>query len=70
MANYTHDTTVDELLKDPKAVEVIERFSPGITKNPAIKMVKKFKLEKLTHITQVGLSIEKLDELLKEINEA
>lgn len=69
MANYTRETTVGEILKDPKAIEVIENFSPGITKNPAIRMVTKFKLEKLTHIAQVGLTSEKLDELLKEINE-
>ena len=69
MAKYTRETTVGEILKDPKAVEVIENFSPGITKNPAIRMVKKFKLEKLTGVKQVGLSSEKLDELLKEVNE-
>ena len=41
---------------------------PGITKNPAIRMVSRFPLEKITHVDQMGITMEKLEEMLKEVN--
>lgn len=68
MEKLTPQSTIADALKTPKAVEVIENFMPGITKNPAIKMVQRFPLEKITHVEQIGITPEKLDALLKEIN--
>lgn len=68
MSKYTRETTLGELLKDEAAVAVIDAHMPGISRNPAIKMVRKFTLEKLTHIPQAGLSSELLDKMLEEIN--
>lgn len=68
MAEFTRESLLGELLENEKAVAVLEKLRPGITKNPAIKMVKKFTLEKLTNIPQAGLSSELLDELLAAVN--
>lgn len=68
MEKLTPQSTIADALKNPKAVEVIENFMPGITKNPAIKMVQRFPLEKITHVEQIGIDAAKLDALLKEIN--
>ena len=68
MEKLTIHSTIAEALKNPKAVEVVERYVPGITKNPAIRMVSRFPLEKITHAEQVGITMEMLVEMLKEIN--
>ena len=68
MEKLTFQSTIAQALKNPKAVEVIERMIPGITKNPAIKMVSRFPLEKITHVDQLGITAEKLTEMLKEVN--
>ena len=68
MEKLTLQSTIAEALKNPKAVEVIERVIPGITKNPAIRMVSRFPLEKITHVDQLGITLEKLTEMLKDVN--
>ncbi len=37
---YTMDSKVGEILNDPHARQVLERYAPGITDNPSIGMVK------------------------------
>lgn len=69
MEKYTRDTLLGDLLKDPKAVEVIDKHLPGVLKNPALKLVQKFTLEKLTSIPQTGLTSETLDAMLADINQ-
>lgn len=68
MAKFTRESLVEDILKDPMAVRILEARIPGVTRNPAIKMVRKFTLEKLTRIPQAGLSFEMLDKWLEEIN--
>ena len=68
MEKLTPQSTIAEALKNPKAVEVVERIIPGITKNPAIRMVSRFPLEKITHVEQLGISMEQLEAMLKEVN--
>lgn len=68
MEKLTPQSTIAEALKNPKAVELVEKMIPGITKNPAIRMVSRFPLEKITHVDQLGITAEKLDEMLKEVN--
>lgn len=68
MEKLTVHSTIAEALKNPKAVEVVERMIPGITKNPAIRMVSRFPLEKITHVDQLGITMEKLEAMLKEVN--
>lgn len=68
MEKLTLQSTIAEAMKNEKAVAAIEDFMPGITKNPAIKMFQRLPLEKLTHMEQLGLSMEKLTAMLDEIN--
>lgn len=68
MEKFTRESLLGDVLANAEAVQVIEQHMPGITKNPAIKMVKKFTLEKLSHYPQAGLPSETLDTLLAEIN--
>ena len=68
MEKLTLQSTIAEALKNPRAVEVIERVIPGITKNPAIRMVSRFPLEKITHAEQLGITMEMLEAMLKEVN--
>jgi hypothetical protein len=64
-------TKIGDLLKDPQAMEVIEKYAPGLAKNPMIRLIKGRSLESLLDIPQAknaGLTREKLELLLKEIN--
>lgn len=69
---YDLMTKLGDLLKDPQAVEVIEKYVPGLAKNPLIRLVKGKSLESLLDFPQAkdaGLTKEMLENLLKEINE-
>ncbi len=68
MAKFTPQSLVEDILNNPEAVKVVEALVPGVTKNPMIKMVKKFTLEKLSSLPQAKLPKEKLDKLLKVLD--
>jgi hypothetical protein len=68
---YTLDTKVGELLEDTRAVEVLERHVPGISKNPMISMASGMTLKSLIALPQAqqyGVTEEKALALLEEIN--
>ena len=69
MAKLTKDSTVAEALENEKAVALVEEMMPGITKNPAIRMVKRFPLKNLVGIKQVKITEEQLEEMLAKVNE-
>ncbi len=69
---FTLDSLVKDLLKDKRAVEVVEKYAPGITKNPLIMLVKGKSLKSLLDLKQAksaGITLEMVQNLLKEINE-
>ena len=69
---YTLDTTVDELLKDTRAVEVLERYVPGVSSNPMLSMASGMTIKSLLAMPQAqqyGITEEKVQEVLKEIND-
>lgn len=35
---YTLDTKIGEILNDPQAVAILERYAPGTSKNPMLEM--------------------------------
>jgi len=68
---YDLMTKLGDLLKDPQAVEIIEKYVPGLAKNPMLMLVKRKSLESLLDIPQAkdaGLTKEMLEKLLEEIN--
>ena len=69
--DYTLLTKVGTLLKDPKAVEIIEKYVPGLSKNPLIGLAKGMSLKSLLRVPQAknaGLTKDMLETVLEEIN--
>jgi branched-subunit amino acid aminotransferase/4-amino-4-deoxychorismate lyase len=68
---YTLLSKVGALLKDPKAVKILEQYVPGITKNPMIALAKGMTLESLLALPQAkqaGITKEMVNKVLTEIN--
>jgi hypothetical protein len=68
---YTLDSTVGEILRDPRAKEVMDKYAPGISSNPMIGMAKNWTIAKILAMPQAkaaGLTAEKVQQVLDEIN--
>ena len=68
---YTLDTKVGDLLKDAKAVEVLEKHAPGVTKNPMLGLAKGMTLKQIVGMPQAkqaGLTEAMVVQVLGEIN--
>ena len=68
---YTMETTVGEILEDTNAVEILEKYVPGISKNPMLGMAKGMTLKVLVDnplAKQAGLTEEMVKNVLAEIN--
>ena len=68
---YSMDSKAGELLKDKGAVEILEKYVPGISKNPMVALAKGMTLKKLLEIPQAkqaGLTEEMVLKVLEEIN--
>ena len=68
---FTMKSKAGDLLKDKVAVEILEKYVPGITKNPMIKLAKQMSLEKLLAMPQAkqaGITEEMVIKVLAEIN--
>ncbi len=67
----TLNTTLGTLLDDPQAKAVLDQYVPGISSNPMVAMLKGMTLNKLLALPQAaqfGLTKEKAEEILAEIN--
>lgn len=68
---YTLDTKVGEILKDPGAVKILEKYAPGVSKNPMIGFAKGMALKSVLAMPQAkdaGLTEEMVKKVLAEIN--
>jgi hypothetical protein len=68
---YTLDTKVGEILDDANAVEVLERYAPGISKNPMLAFAKGMTLKSILDVPQAkeaGITEEMVLKVLAEIN--
>ena len=68
---YTLDTKVGEILKDTGAVEILERYAPGVSRNPMIGLAKGMTLKSLVAMPQAqqaGVTEEMVLKVLAEIN--
>ena len=68
---YTLDTKVGEILEDTHAVEILERYAPGVSKNPMIGLAKGMTLKSILAMPQArdaGLTEEMVSKVLAEIN--
>ncbi|MFC2037755.1 hypothetical protein ACFLYD_07315 [Chloroflexota bacterium] len=67
----TLDTTLGTLLDDPQAKAVLEQYVPGISSNPLTAMARGMSLRMILSMPQAaqfGLTQEKAEEILAEIN--
>ena len=68
---YTLDTNVGEILKDTNAVEILERYVPGLSTNPMLGMADGMTLRSLLELPQAkefGITEEMVLGVLAEIN--
>jgi hypothetical protein len=68
---YTLDTTVGTILDDTNAVEILEKYAPGVSKNPMIGLAKGMTLKALLALPQArdaGVTEEMVTKVLAEIN--
>lgn len=68
---YTLDTTVGTILDDTNAVNVLEKYAPGVSKNPMIGLAKGMTLKALLALPQArdaGVTEEMVTKVLAEIN--
>lgn len=68
---YTLDTKIGDILKDPNAVKLLEKYAPGISSNPMIGLVKGMALRSLLPLPQAkqaGITEEMVNKVLVEIN--
>jgi hypothetical protein len=67
----TLDTTLGEILNDPKAKAILDQHLPGVSSNPLVGMVSGMSLNMILAMpqaAQLGLTKEKAEALLVEIN--
>lgn len=69
--NYTMDTKVGQILDDTGAVKILEKYVPGISKNPMVGLAKGMTLKALLAMPQAkeaGITEEMVKKVLAEIN--
>jgi len=68
---YTLDTQLGTLLDDPQAKAIMDQYLPGVSANPMMAMVRGFTINMILAMPQAaqfGLTKEKAEELLAEVN--
>ncbi len=68
---FTLDSTIGEIMDNPKARNLIDKHIPGASGNPMLGMVKSWTLNSILSMpqaTSAGLSRERVLALLTEIN--
>jgi len=68
---FTLDTTLGELLDDPRAKAVLEQHLPGIASNPLAAMAKGMSLNMILSMPQAAqlrITREKANAILAEVN--
>jgi hypothetical protein len=68
---YTLDTKVGDILKDTRAVETLEKYAPGVSKNPMLGLAKGMTLKSLLAMPQArqaGVTEDMVVKVLAEIN--
>ncbi len=68
---YTMDTKVGLILDDTGAVKILEKYVPGISKNPMVGLAKGMTLKALLAMPQAkeaGITEEMVKKVLAEIN--
>jgi len=68
---YTMDTTLGELMKDPKVKPLIDQYLPGVANNPMVSMVDGMTLDAIVSnpmAAQFGITEDKVEAILAQAN--
>lgn len=65
---FSEDTRVIDILDYKEAVDILERYAPGITKPPRIFATKTQTLRELVDFPETNLTIDKVASLIEELN--
>jgi len=68
---FTLDTQLGTLLDHPQAKAVLDQYLPGVSTNPMVGMVRGMTINSLLAMpqaAQMGLTKEKADQFLSEVN--
>jgi alpha-L-rhamnosidase len=68
---YSMDTTLGDLLNDPRVTPIMEQYIPGISTNPMVQMAKGMSLNNIVAMpqaAQMGFTREKAEQVLAEVN--
>lgn len=68
---YTLETKVGDILKDTNAVEILEKYVPGVSKNPMLALAGGMTLKSILAMPQAkqaGLTEAMVTKVLAEIN--
>jgi len=70
---FTLDTPLGTLLEHPQAKSVIDQYLPGLSANPMVAMIRGMTINNILAMpqaAQLGLTKEKAEALLVEVNKA
>jgi len=68
---YTMETTLGELMKDPKVRPLIDQYLPGVADNPMVSMVDGMTLDAIVSnpmAAQFGITEDKVEAILEQAN--
>jgi hypothetical protein len=68
---FTLNTTLGEIMDNPQAKSIMEKYVPGISNNPLVAMAKGMSLNMILSMPQAaqyGLTKDKAEAVLAEIN--
>ena len=64
---FTADSTLKQVLADPKAKAVLEKHIPGFSTHPLISMAMGMSLKTIAGFPQAGLSADKMKAILDDL---
>jgi len=64
---FSIDSTLKDLLADPRASDVLRRFFPGRENDPQVSMVMYYSLRSIASYPEAGISPGKLEALDEEL---
>ena len=68
---YTMDSTLGEVLKDPRAKAVLDQYVPGVSSNPQVAMVAGMTFKQIASFpmaASMGITEDKIKLIVAELN--
>jgi alpha-L-rhamnosidase len=66
--SFTENTRIIDFLDYSEAVDILEKFAPGITKPPGIFTTKGRSLKELVELQEANLTVDKVKAIIEELN--